>query len=77
MRGEAGEEPPSVSDRDGVRGSARRRLRPCSRTRGGDRLAVDVILDVAAGEDAGDVRLGAVVGDQVAVASISSWPVNN
>ena len=33
---------------------------------GGDRLAVDVILDVAAGEDAEDVRLGAIVSKYVA-----------
>src|SRR6185369_8991450 len=35
---------------------------------GGDRLAVDVILDVAAGEDARDVGLRAVVRDDVTVA---------
>ena len=34
---------------------------------GGDRLPVDVILDVAAGEHAGDARLRAVVRDDVAV----------
>ena len=33
---------------------------------GGDRLAVNVILDVAAGEDAGDVGLTALVGEDVA-----------
>src|ERR1051326_5810120 len=35
--------------------------------RGGDRLAVDVVLHVAAREYAGDARLRAVVRDQVAV----------
>src|SRR5687767_7077676 len=34
---------------------------------GGDGLAVDVVLDVAAREDARHARLGAVVGDEVAV----------
>jgi hypothetical protein len=33
---------------------------------GGDRLAVDVILHVAAGEDAGNVGLGAIVGEDCA-----------
>ena len=32
---------------------------------GGDRLAVNVILHVAAGEDARNVGLGAVVGENV------------
>ena len=41
----------------------RHATRACS----GDRLAVDVVLDVAAGEDAVDVRRRAVVGDEVAV----------
>jgi hypothetical protein len=40
-----------------------RRHATCSRRC--DRLAVDVILHVAAGEDAGDVGLGAVVREDV------------
>ena len=40
--------------------------RHAARSRGGDCLAVHVILDVPAGEDALDVRGRAIVGDQVA-----------
>ena len=38
-----------------------------ARPGGGDRLAVDVVLDVAAGEDTGHARLRTVVSDDVAV----------
>ena len=41
-----------------------RRHATCSRRC--DRLAVDVILHIAAGEDAGDVGLGAIVGEDCA-----------
>ena len=34
---------------------------------GGDCLAVDVVLDIAAGEDAGDVGPGTLAGDKIAV----------
>ena len=48
--------------------------------RGGDRLAVDVVLHVADGEDAGDVRLGRVrLRDQVpgVVVVEGIWPNRN
>ena len=32
---------------------------------GGNRLAVDMVLDIAAGKDTGDIGLGAVVGEDV------------
>src|SRR3954467_12600479 len=41
--------------------------RHAARSRGGNRLPVDVVLDIAAREDAGDAGLRAVVGDDVAV----------
>ena len=52
---------PSAPPPDGPptrRGTAPRRARRTAGAGGGDRLAVDVVLDVAGGEHARDVRLG-------------------